>query len=214
MQYSKKDIEIGRKFFSANSSYLTSSTNEKNLPEHQLCEVAFAGRSNVGKSSLINALTNRKKLARSSKTPGGTRQLNFFEINNQLILVDLPGYGYAKVSKKNIFEWTKLTGYYFLERSNLRTVFLLLDSRREIFLQDKSMMDFLDKIGLSWVVVLTKSDKLNNKILQKKKTQVMNILAKRSAAYPFIFSTSSIKSFGLEDLRTYISSFASKQNVL
>ena len=129
-------------------------------------------------------------------------------------MVDLPGYGYAKVSKKNIFEWTKLTGYYFLERSNLRTVFLLLDSRREIFLQDKSMMDFLDKIGLSWVVVLTKSDKLNNKILQKKKTQVMNILAKRPAAYPFIFSTSSIKSFGLEDLRTYISSFASKQNVL
>ena len=104
MQYSKKDIEIGRKFFSANSRYLTSSTNAKNLPEHQLCEVAFAGRSNVGKSSLINALTNRKKLARSSKTPGGTRQLNFFEINNQLILVDLPGYGYAKCRQYHRFQ--------------------------------------------------------------------------------------------------------------
>ena len=214
MQYSKKEIEIGRKCFADNSKYLTSSTSSKNLPEHELSEVAFAGRSNVGKSSLINALTNRKKLARSSKNPGGTRQLNFFGIGNQLILVDLPGYGYAKVSKKNIYEWTKLTGYYFLERVNLRAVFLLLDSRRDIFLQDKSMMDFLDKIGLSWAVVLTKTDKLNNNILQKKKTQILNMLSKRPAAYPFVFVTSGIKNFGLEDLRAYISSFASKQIVL
>ena len=126
----------------------------------------------------------------------------------------MPGYGYAKVSKKNIYEWTKLTGYYFLERVNLRTVFLLLDSRRDIFLQDKSMMDFLDNIGLSWAVVLTKTDKLNNNILQKKKTQILKMLSKRPAAYPFVFVTSGIKNFGLEDLRAYISSFASKQIVL
>ena len=119
MQFNSSEIEKGRKFFAGNAIYFTSATSKDNLPNPEFNEIAFIGRSNVGKSSIINALTNRKKLANFSKTPGRTRQLNFFKIENkeqQLILVDLPGYGYAKVTKKDIQNWYKLTNFYFYER--------------------------------------------------------------------------------------------------
>ena len=211
MQFNKNEIEIGRKLFTGNSYYLTSATSSKNLPISKLNEVAFIGRSNVGKSSIINALTNRKKLAKFSKTPGRTRQLNFFKIENkknEIILVDLPGYGYARVAKRDILEWYKLTDYYFSERSVLRTVFLLIDARREISLHDKSMINFLDEIGLSWTMILTKIDKITLKELTKKKNMMDQVVIKSSAAYPMVFVTSAIKKIGFEDLRAYISSFS------
>ena len=213
LEFDKKEIEIGKKLFLGSSSYLTSSTNVKNLPKNDLNEIAFAGRSNVGKSSLINSLTNRKKLARFSKTPGRTRQLNFFKIENKLhklILVDLPGYGYAKVAKKDISEWRKLTKHYFSQRVNLRTVCLLMDIRREIYSHDLIMMDYLDSIGLSWTVILTKVDKIDKKFISKKKVELLEKLDMRPAAYPYIFITSSNKNVGIEELRAYISSFARK----
>ena len=213
LEFDKKEIEIGKKLFLGSSSYLTSSTNVKNLPKYDLNEIAFAGRSNVGKSSLINSLTNRKKLARFSKTPGRTRQLNFFKIENKLhklILVDLPGYGYAKVAKKDISEWRKLTKHYFSQRVNLRTVCLLMDIRREIYSHDLIMMDYLDSIGLSWTVILTKVDKIDKKFISKKKVELLEKLDMRPAAYPYIFITSSNKNVGIEELRAYISSFARK----
>ena len=211
MQFNKNEIEIGRKLFTGNSYYLTSATSSKNLPLSKLNEVAFIGRSNVGKSSIINALTNRKKLAKFSKTPGRTRQLNFFKIENKknkIILVDLPGYGYARVAKRDILEWYKLTDYYFSERSVLRTVFLLIDARREISLHDKSMINFLDEIGLSWTMILTKIDKITLKELTKKKNMMDQVIRKSSAAYPMVFVTSALKKIGFEDLRAYISSFS------
>ena len=213
LEFNKKEIEIGRKLFLGSSSYLTSSTNVKNLPKYDLNEIAFAGRSNVGKSSLINSLTNRKKLARFSKTPGRTRQLNFFKIENKLnklILVDLPGYGYAKVARKDISEWIKLTNHYFAQRVNLRTVCLLLDVRREIYSHDLIMMNYLDSIGLSWTTILTKVDKMDKNFISKKKTELLKKIDMRPAAYPYIFSTSSNKNIGIEELRAYISSFATK----
>ena len=211
MQFNSTEIEAGRKLFTGDSYYLTSATSSKNLPLFELNEIAFIGRSNVGKSSIINALTNRKKLAKFSKTPGRTRQLNFFKIENnkkKLILVDLPGYGYARVAKKDILEWYKLTDYYFNERVNLRTVCLLVDARREISIHDKSMINFLDEIGLSWTLILTKIDKLKQKELIKKKHVMDQIITKSSAAYPFVFVTSAVKKIGFEDLRAYISSFS------
>ena len=211
MQFKSSEIETGRKFFAGNAIYFTSATNKDNLPKSEFNEIAFIGRSNVGKSSIINALTNRKKLANFSKTPGRTRQLNFFKIENkeqQLILVDLPGYGYAKVTKKDIQNWYKLTNFYFYERVNLRTVCLLVDARRDVSKDDKSMINFLDKIGLSWTLILTKVDKLKQNDLLKKKSDMKEIINKSSAAFPFIFMTSSIKKIGFEDLRAYISSFS------
>ena len=217
MEFDQKEIETGKKFFLGTSFYLTSATNRRNLPENDLNEIAFAGRSNVGKSSLINALTNRKALVHSSKAPGRTRKLNFFKIetkSNNLILVDLPGYGYARAAKKEILAWGKLINFYFSQRRNLRTVCLLIDSRREIYAHDFDMMDYLDDIGLSWTVILTKVDKVGQKYLLKKKIDILEKLKIKTASYPYVFATSSTKNIGLEELRAYISSFATKKIVL
>tara|TARA_Y100001960_G_C14300306_1_gene645785 strand:+ start:12 stop:653 length:642 start_codon:yes stop_codon:yes gene_type:complete len=209
--FNNTDIEFGRKFFSGDSNYITSSTSINNLPSLSLNEVAFAGRSNVGKSSLINALTNRKKLAISSKTPGRTRQLNFFKVQNnskKLILVDLPGYGYAKVAKKEIRDWIRLTNYYFFDRSCLKTVCLLIDARRKIFSNDLDLMNFFDEIGMSWTLILTKIDKVEKKLLEENKKEILKTISSKNAVYPEIFITSSTKKSGLKLLKAYISSFA------
>ena len=199
--------------FYQQAEHFTAAADISHFPILDIPEVCFAGRSNVGKSSLINSLTNRKKLARFSKTPGRTRQLNFFKIENKLdklILVDLPGYGYAKVAKKDISEWKKFTNHYFFQRLNLRTVCLLLDIRREIYSHDLILMDYLDSIGLSWTIILTKVDKVEKKLVSKKKLELSEKLDVRPAAYPYIFATSSNKNIGIEELRAYISTFARK----
>ena len=211
MEFSNEDIEIGRKLFTGKCEFIKSCLSLETLPRENLSEVAFFGRSNVGKSSLINSLTNKKKLAKFSKTPGRTRQLNFFKIHNNshgLLFVDLPGYGFARVSKLEQREWKKTILNYISSRQNLRTIFLLLDARRELTQEDDKMINFFESIGLSWTCVLTKVDKVKKSEILTKTTKTKNILKDRVTLYPHIFITSSEKKIGLSDLRAYIASFA------
>ena len=143
------------------SEFLGSAVSEKQYPDQSLPEIAFAGRSNVGKSSLLNLITSRKKLAKVSQNPGKTRQINFFLINDSFRIVDLPGYGYAKVSKSESEKWGKMMEHYLENRPNLVKVIQLVDSRHEPSAQDRQMYDYLRYYGLSGVVVATKSDKLS-----------------------------------------------------
>ena len=209
--YEDAEIEKARKIFSGECKFIAAALNSNAIPPEEGNEVAFAGRSNVGKSSLVNALTNRKTLARTSQTPGRTRQLIFFDLiyqSNKLRLVDLPGYGYAKAPKKDIQSWTSLTLKYLKGRPSLRTVCLLVDCRRGIGDFDKFIMNELDKAAVSWILVLTKTDKMNIEEINKIKDESNKVISKHSAAYPEIIMTSSLKNNGIEILRTYLASFA------
>ena len=169
-----------------------------------LQEIAFAGRSNVGKSSLINALTNQKSLARTSQTPGRTRQLNFFDCGERLCLVDLPGYGYAKASKTDIKAWTGLTLDFLKGRATLKRVMLLIDSRRGIGDKDREIMSIFDKSAVSWAVVLTKIDKLSATEKTAVTANTLAEAAKHVAAWPGVFVTSAEKAVGIDELRGHI----------
>ena len=209
--YEDAEIEKARKIFSGECKFIAAALNTNAIPPEEGNEVAFAGRSNVGKSSLVNALTNRKTLARTSQTPGRTRQLIFFDLIYQsykLRLVDLPGYGYAKAPKKDIQSWTSLTVKYLKGRPSLRTVCLLVDCRRGIGDFDKLIMNKLDKAAVSWILVLTKTDKMNIEEINKIKDESNKVISKHLAAYPEIIMTSSLKNNGIEILRTYLASFA------
>ncbi|MGB1919216.1 MAG: ribosome biogenesis GTP-binding protein YihA/YsxC [Candidatus Puniceispirillales bacterium] len=197
-------IEQGQKLFLRPCQFIAGAMTEDQLPPTHLPEVAFAGRSNVGKSSLINAITNQKSLARTSQTPGRTRQLNFFDCAGRLCLVDLPGYGYAKASKTDIKAWTGLTLDFLKGRTTLKRVMLLIDSRRGIGDKDREIMTIFDQSAVSWAVVLTKIDKLN---ATEKETVMANTLAeaaKHVAAWPGIFVTSAEKGIGIDELRGHI----------
>jgi GTP-binding protein len=176
------------------------------LPPADKPEIAFAGRSNVGKSSLINALTGRKALARTSNTPGRTQQLNFFNLGDLLTLVDMPGYGFAKVSKTQKAEWHTLIHDYLRGRAPLRCVLLLIDSRHGLKDVDNEIFELLDKAAVSYRIVLTKADKADNleKIFEDTKIE----MKKRVAAHPEISVTSSEKNTGIEELREIIVSYA------
>ena len=209
--YEDAEIEKARKIFSGECKFIAAALNSNAIPPEEGNEVAFAGRSNVGKSSLVNALTNRKTLARTGQTPGRTRQLIFFDLiyqSNKLRLVDLPGYGYAKAPKKDIQSWTSLTVKYLKGRPSLRTVCLLVDCRRGIGDFDKLIMNELDKAAVSWILVLTKTDKMNIEEINKIKDVSNKVISKHPAAYPEIIMTSSLKNNGIEILRTYLASFA------
>lgn len=164
-----------------------------------LPEIGFVGRSNVGKSSLINALTNRNTLARVSHTPGRTQQLNFFNLGNRLMMVDMPGYGFAQVSKSMRKAWDHLIFTYLRGRQQLRCVFVLVDSRHGMKDSDAEVMTMLDKAGVSYRVVLTKIDKADD--LESIKASVSEALKKRAAAFPIVYATSSEKGDGIEELR-------------
>lgn len=205
----KRDIEAGRLLFARDVTFMLSAVSLETLPPARLPEVCFAGRSNVGKSSLINALTNRKGIARASNTPGRTRELNYFNIDERLHVVDLPGYGYAKASKTNIARWTKLTRQFLRGRANLRRVFLLVDSRHGLKPTDIELMEMLDETAVIYQVILTKIDKLKKGEAEKVYNKTLKAIAKRPAAYPDIIATSSEKKTGIDILRAEIETLAS-----
>ncbi|MDF1769981.1 ribosome biogenesis GTP-binding protein YihA/YsxC [Maricaulis sp.] len=175
------------------------------LPEPDRIEVAFAGRSNVGKSSLINALTSQKGLARASGEPGRTRELNFFEVDDtDLRIVDLPGYGYAKAPKPVVEKWTRLTKAFLRGRVNLKRVYLLIDSRHGLKEVDLKIMDVFDEAAVSYQVVLTKTDKIKPPAVIRLIAETGEKIAKRPAAFPRVIATSSAKQDGVDQLRAEI----------
>lgn len=178
------------------------------LPDPDMPEIAFAGRSNVGKSSLVNALTGRKTLARTSGDPGRTRELNFFDLGGRIRLVDLPGYGFAKAPRDVAERWTRLTQSYLRGRVNLKRVFLLIDSRHGLKKNDEEVMADLDKSAVLYQVVLTKLDKLKPSEQEAVIGQTLQRIARHPAAYPKIGATSSAKKTGLDDLRADIADLA------
>lgn len=180
------------------------SADLKALPPPIKNEIAFAGRSNVGKSSLVNALTGRKTLAKVSNTPGRTQQLNFFNLAEHLYLVDMPGYGYAKVSKKMREDWDKLIFNYLQGRPNLRTVLVMVDSRHGLKDVDLHLMDLLDKAAVNYRIILTKCDKVSNAQRDATMEQIKQALLKHPAAYPVVYKTSSETGVGIPELRAMV----------
>lgn len=176
----------------------------RELPPAGQMEVTFAGRSNVGKSSLLNALTGRKQLARTSNTPGRTQALNFFHIDEQFYLVDIPGYGYAKASKSDVAIWHETMRGYLLGRPNLRRVFLLVDSRHGLKDVDIEMVKLLDEAAVNYQIVLTKIDKVKKTELEKIVDECEAFVRVRGAAHPEIIASSSEKNDGIEAIRNEI----------
>lgn len=191
----------GKSLFLGHCDFVAGAMNSPALPPMTLPEVAFAGRSNVGKSSLLNALTGRNSLARTSQTPGRTRQLNFFNLGDRLMLVDLPGYGYAKASKKDIKSWTDLTKDYLCGRANLRRTCLLIDSRRGLGEVDIEYMKMLDESAVPYQIILTKADKLKKSEEEKLLAKTQEIIAKHPAAMPSVMLVSSLKGINIDKVR-------------
>ena len=201
-------LEAGRLLFAGPIEFERGVPAMEHLPDASLPEVAFAGRSNVGKSSLINALTGRNKLARASTEPGRTRELNFFRMGDTLRLVDLPGYGYAKAGRADIARWTKLTREYLRGRAPLKRVILLIDARHGVKPHDKDVMDALDKAAVAYEVVLTKADKLKPSEAAEIAAATRALIAKRPAAHPELRTTSSETGLGIDLLRADIAALA------
>lgn len=190
--------------FNHNVDFIAGADKEEILPPATIPEVAFAGRSNVGKSSLINALTNRKQLARVSHTPGRTQQLNFFDVAGRLRIVDMPGYGYAAVGKKTVAGWQNLIKAYLRGRVLLRRVMLLIDSRHGFKDVDHEIMDLLDEAAVPYQIVLTKVDELKKGELDVRRDDIAKALKKHPAAFPDIVAVSSHKGAGIEELRALL----------
>jgi GTP-binding protein len=198
--------ERARKLFAGPVEFLKSAPGLKFLPDADYPEIAFAGRSNVGKSSLLNALTNRKGLARTSNTPGRTQELNFFDVGSppQIRLVDMPGYGFAEAPKDLVKRWRFLVNDFLRGRAVLRRSIVLVDSRHGLKPVDVEIMDMLDKAAVNYQVVLTKADKVKPTELAKTLERTMEAAAKHAAAHPQLIATSSETRLGIAELRTAI----------
>ena len=197
-------LESGRKLFAGPSEFVKGVVAMNGLPAPDRLEVCFAGRSNVGKSSLINALTGTKGLARASNTPGRTQEINFFTQGPDLYLVDLPGYGYANAPVKVVEKWQRLLKQYLSGRQTLRRAFVLIDSRHGVKSVDDEIMKLLDSSAVTFQCVMTKADKVKAQDREKVLAQVRGALSKHPAAYPEIVLTSSEKNDGIPTLRSII----------
>ncbi|MBT4890069.1 MAG: YihA family ribosome biogenesis GTP-binding protein [Rhodospirillales bacterium] len=198
---SPEQLEVGRLLFAKECTFVLGAVKLDQIPTTSLPEIAFAGRSNVGKSSLINTLTRRKYLARTSNTPGRTQEINFFNLDEKLMIADLPGFGYAKVSRSRVEEWTKLVNSYLKGRAQLRRVLLLVDSRHGLKSSDLEVMKMLDVAAVSYQIVLTKSDKIG-KVDCARLIKKINEKAKHhTALHPEVIATSSRKGIGIDILR-------------
>lgn len=203
-----KLLEAGRLLFARPFVFVKGCVRISDLPPSDMLEVAFAGRSNVGKSSLINALVGMTRLARTSNTPGRTQELNIFEnADGPLRIVDMPGYGFAQAPKPKVAAWNKLIHSYLIGRPNLRRVYVLIDGRHGAKANDLSVMNELDSAAVSYQIVLTKADKPSAKDLTKAIETTRKAIAKRPAAHPEMIVTSSQKGDGIDVLRAAIASF-------
>ncbi len=207
-EFEQAELEHGRLLFAQTCDFVMGAAEEHQLPESALPEVAFAGRSNVGKSSLINALTGRNTLARTSNTPGRTQEVNFFNLAGKLVLVDLPGYGYARASKTEITRWNKLIRDYLRGRVNLRRVFILIDARHGLKDSDREVMVMLDEAAVVYQIVLTKADKVKRDKLATVIKNTLAQVAKSAAVHPEIIFTSSVKKNGVAELRASAAALA------
>jgi GTP-binding protein len=198
----------GRKLFAGDCDFVAGAANVEALPKPKLPEIAFVGRSNVGKSSLVNALTGRRTLARVSHTPGATKQINFFKLRDACMLVDLPGYGYARASRSLTAEWQKLIFAYLRGRPNLARTLLLIDARRGVMPPDRDVMALLDEAAVSYAGVLTKIDELSEAERAAVQSSTEAELKRHPAAHPHLFATSARSSLGLEPLKDEIAALA------
>jgi GTP-binding protein len=202
--FNEDEIEAGRKLFTGDWQFVWAAASLDSLPPMRGTEIAFAGRSNVGKSSLINALTGRKALARTSHTPGRTQELIFFTTGGPLMLVDMPGYGYAAVSKSKVARWTELIHAYLRGRANLARVYLLVDARHGLKPTDDAVLDTLGKAAVSHAIVLTKADQVGAGDLEQRIAGTKTALRRRAAAFPEVPTTSARTGAGIPELRAAI----------
>lgn len=207
-EFEQTELELGRKLFAGETDFLKGVVAMDGLPPADRLEVCFAGRSNVGKSSLINALTGRKGLARASNTPGRTQEINFFTLGDERYLVDLPGYGFANAPVKVVEKWQRLLKSYLAGRQNLRRAFVLIDARHGVKAVDEEILTLLDTTAVTFQAVLTKADKVKADDRERVMTQVRSALSKHPAAYPEIVLTSSEKGDGIDTLRAIIATLA------
>jgi GTP-binding protein len=202
--FTRKEIEAGRLLFAGDWRFVAAAGSDVSLPPMRGTEIAFAGRSNVGKSSLINALTGRNSLARTSRTPGRTQELIFFTGGSGLNLVDMPGYGYAAAAKSKIAAWTEMIHVYLLGRANLARVYVLVDARHGLKDTDAPILDALGKAAVSHQVVLTKSDAVTADELARHVDEVGAALTKRPAAFPAVLATSAREKGGIDEVRAAV----------